>query len=50
MVMRATLCVAQETQTKPEGQVHFFIVLSDGKKVYETMLERCGPTQNSGRA
>ena len=40
---------AQETQTKPEGQVHFFIVLSDGKKVYETMLERCGPTQNSGR-
>jgi len=39
----------RETQTKPEGQIHFFPVIMDGRKLYETMLERCGPTQTSGR-
>jgi hypothetical protein len=39
----------QETQTKPEGQIHFFPVIFNGKQLYEVMLERCGPTQNSGR-
>ena len=28
----------KETQTRPEGQPHFFPVLADGKKLYETML------------
>ena len=37
----------QETQSKPEGQVHFFPILFNGKKMYETMVERCGPSQNS---
>jgi hypothetical protein len=38
----------QETQTKPEGQIHFFPIIFNGKQLYEVMLERCGPTQNSG--
>ena len=38
----------KETQTKPEGQIHFFPIIFDGKKLYDTMLERCGKTQNSG--
>ena len=37
----------QETQTKPEGQIHFFPVIFDGKKTYDVMVERCGPSQNS---
>ena len=41
-------CGEQETQTKPEGQIHFFPVIFNGKEVYETMVERCGSSQNSG--
>jgi hypothetical protein len=39
----------KETQTKPEGQIHFFPIIFDGKTLYDTMVERCGPTQTSGR-
>lgn len=38
----------KETQTKPEGQVHFFPVIANGKMLYDKMVERCGPSQNSG--
>eukprot|EP00270_Netrium_digitus_P001375 TRINITY_DN1146_c0_g1_i5.p1 TRINITY_DN1146_c0_g1~~TRINITY_DN1146_c0_g1_i5.p1 ORF type:complete len:229 (-),score=58.08 TRINITY_DN1146_c0_g1_i5:790-1476(-) len=37
----------KETQMKPEGQIHFFPIIADGKKLYEVMVERCGPSQNS---
>nr|XP_010911229.2 uncharacterized protein LOC105037236 isoform X2 [Elaeis guineensis] len=37
----------KETQTKPEGQVHFFPVLFNGKQLYDVMLERAGPTVTS---
>ena len=37
----------QETQTKPEGQIHFFPVLFKGDKLYDLMVERCGSSQNS---
>jgi hypothetical protein len=30
----------QETQTKPEGQIHFFPILLDGKQLYDVMVER----------
>ena len=43
-----TCCgVVQETQTKPEGQIHFFPALFNGKQLYDVMVERCGPSQNS---
>ncbi|KAF9613508.1 hypothetical protein IFM89_008355, partial [Coptis chinensis] len=38
----------KETQTKPEGQVHFFPVIFNGKQLYETMVERAGPSKTSG--
>lgn len=38
----------KETQTKPEGQIHFFPIIFDGKALYDVMLERCGSTQTSG--
>lgn len=38
----------QETQTSPEGQIHFFPIIMDGKQLYNTMVERCGPSQGSG--
>lgn len=38
----------QETQTKPEGQIHFFPIIFNGKQLYDVMVERCGPSQNSG--
>lgn len=38
----------KETQTKPEGQVHFFPVIFNGKQLYDIMVERAGPSQNSG--
>ena len=38
----------QETQTKPEGQIHFFPIIFDGKQLYDVMVERCGPSQTSG--
>ncbi|KAF5840957.1 hypothetical protein DUNSADRAFT_14981 [Dunaliella salina] len=37
----------KEDQTKPEGQVHFFPIIFNGKQLYEVMKERCGPSQNS---
>lgn len=37
----------KETQTKPEGQIHFFPILFNGKQLYDVMVERCGPTQGS---
>jgi len=39
----------KETQTKPEGQIHFFPIIFNGKQLYDVMSERCGNTQNSGR-
>jgi len=41
------LCM-QETQTRPEGQIHFFPIIFDGKQLYDVMVERCGPTKGSG--
>lgn len=38
----------KETQTKPEGQIHFFPVIFNGRQLYDVMVERCGPSQNSG--
>ncbi|PSC71883.1 DUF3119 family [Micractinium conductrix] len=38
----------KETQTKPEGQIHFFPIIMDGKQLYNLMVERCGPSQGSG--
>lgn len=38
----------KESQTKPEGQIHFFPVIFNGKELYDVMLERCGPTKTSG--
>lgn len=38
----------KETQTKPEGQIHFFPIIFSGKELYDVMVERCGSTQNSG--
>jgi hypothetical protein len=37
----------KEVQTKPEGQIHFFPIIMDGKQLYDVMVERCGPSQNS---
>eukprot|EP01024_Parvocaulis_polyphysoides_P043659 TRINITY_DN40037_c0_g1_i4.p1 TRINITY_DN40037_c0_g1~~TRINITY_DN40037_c0_g1_i4.p1 ORF type:complete len:252 (+),score=20.10 TRINITY_DN40037_c0_g1_i4:1-756(+) len=37
----------KETQTKPEGQIHFFPLILNGKQVYDVMVERCGNSQNS---
>jgi len=39
----------KETQTKPEGQIHFFPIIFNGKQLYEVMLERCGSTMTSGK-
>jgi hypothetical protein len=38
----------KETQTKPEGQIHFFPLIFDGKQVYDLMVERCGNSMGSG--
>ncbi|XP_044472211.1 uncharacterized protein LOC123200896 [Mangifera indica] len=38
----------KEIQTKPEGQVHFFPVIFNGKQLYDVMVERAGPSQTSG--
>ncbi|QDZ23748.1 DUF3119 domain-containing protein [Chloropicon primus] len=37
----------KETQTKPEGQIHFFPIIMDGEQLYDVMRERCGSSQNS---
>jgi hypothetical protein len=38
----------KETQTKPEGQVHFFPIISNGKQLYDVLVERAGPSKTSG--
>ncbi|CAN6455113.1 unnamed protein product [Victoria cruziana] len=38
----------KEKQTKPEGQVHFFPVIFNGRQLYDVMVERAGPTKTSG--
>eukprot|EP00246_Nothoceros_aenigmaticus_P007536 TRINITY_DN21417_c0_g1_i1.p1 TRINITY_DN21417_c0_g1~~TRINITY_DN21417_c0_g1_i1.p1 ORF type:complete len:226 (+),score=34.77 TRINITY_DN21417_c0_g1_i1:188-865(+) len=38
----------KETQTKPEGQIHFFPILFNGKQLYDVMVERAGPSKTSG--
>ncbi|WCJ29641.1 hypothetical protein M5689_011261 [Euphorbia peplus] len=37
----------KERQTKPEGQVHFFPVIFNGKQLYDVMVERAGPSKTS---
>ncbi|KAK3001430.1 hypothetical protein RJ639_021830 [Escallonia herrerae] len=37
----------KETQTKPEGQVHFFPVIFNVKQLYDVMVERAGPSKTS---
>ncbi|KAJ8753221.1 hypothetical protein K2173_017823 [Erythroxylum novogranatense] len=37
----------KETQTKPQGQVHFFPVIFNGKQLYDVMVERAGPSKTS---
>ncbi|KAK4415514.1 hypothetical protein Salat_2658800 [Sesamum alatum] len=32
----------KEIQTKPEGQIHFFPVIFNGKQLYDVMVQRCG--------
>ena len=36
----------KENQTRPEGQPHFFPIIMDGKKLYETMLAKMPPSVN----
>ncbi|CAA0814641.1 Unknown protein [Striga hermonthica] len=38
----------KETQTKPEGQIHFFPVIFNGKQLYDVLVKRCGPSKTSG--
>eukprot|EP00262_Sarcandra_glabra_P002245 TRINITY_DN1250_c0_g1_i2.p1 TRINITY_DN1250_c0_g1~~TRINITY_DN1250_c0_g1_i2.p1 ORF type:complete len:256 (-),score=29.99 TRINITY_DN1250_c0_g1_i2:209-976(-) len=38
----------KETQTKPEGQIHFFPIIFNGKQLYDVMVERAGPSKTSG--
>ncbi|KAK2645955.1 hypothetical protein Ddye_021150 [Dipteronia dyeriana] len=38
----------KESQTEPEGQVHFFPVIFNGKQLYDVMVERAGPSKTSG--
>eukprot|EP01036_Dinobryon_divergens_P030218 gene30218-39424_t len=33
----------KETQTSPQGQVHLFPVIMDGRLLYETMMQKIGP-------
>jgi hypothetical protein len=32
----------KENQTSPEGQVHFFPMICNGKVMYETLMEKVG--------
>lgn len=45
---RIDCATLQESQTKPEGQIHFFPVIFNGKQLYDVMVERCGPSKTSG--
>lgn len=40
----------KETQTRPEGQIHFFPIIFEGKELYEVMVERCGSSKGSSPA
>ena len=35
----------KETQTSPDGQVHFFPVISNGAELYDVMMSKIGPKQ-----
>ena len=37
----------QETQTKPEGQIHFFPIIFESKRLLEVLAERCGPSSTT---
>lgn len=37
----------KENQTSPEGQVHLFPVIMDGKVLYDTLMEKVGPLSPS---
>ncbi|CAL1359216.1 unnamed protein product [Linum trigynum] len=37
----------KEKQTKPEGQIHFFPIIFNGKQLYDVMVERAGPSKTS---
>ena len=37
----------KETQTKPEGQIHFFPILFNGRELSEVMQQRCGADRKS---
>jgi len=37
----------KENQTKSDGQPHFFPIIMDGKKLYEQMLAKMGPSKNT---
>jgi Protein of unknown function (DUF3119) len=37
----------KENQTSPEGQVHLFPVIMDGKMLYETLMEKVGSVSSS---
>lgn len=47
MGLTGLLLPMQETQTKPEGQIHFFPIIFNGKQLYDVMVERCGASQKS---
>uniref|UniRef100_A0A7S0RJ06 Uncharacterized protein n=1 Tax=Chlamydomonas leiostraca TaxID=1034604 RepID=A0A7S0RJ06_9CHLO len=38
----------KETQTKPEGQIHFFPIIFNGAQLYKVACERLGPSATSG--
>mmetsp|Transcript_24121 Transcript_24121/g.40261 ORF Transcript_24121/g.40261 Transcript_24121/m.40261 type:complete len:115 (+) Transcript_24121:333-677(+) len=38
----------KETQTSPEGQIHFFPVLADGKMLRDTMVAKAIPRIEAG--
>ncbi|KAL2931381.1 Ribose-phosphate pyrophosphokinase [Bienertia sinuspersici] len=37
----------KETQTKLEGQIHFFPIIFNGKQLYDVMVERAGSSETS---
>ena len=42
----SALAYYKENQTRPEGQPHFFPIIMDGKKLYETMLAKMPASVN----
>jgi hypothetical protein len=43
-----TLPARLRRRPPPPAQIHFFPIIMDGKQLYDVMVERCGPSQNSG--